>query len=224
MNKKRKPFFILFLNRHEKAAMIVPNSIAPPLQGGERWAGLHSGARGAAIGSAAARLRLRWRPTPWSPLFEGGKVLGAFVEAVPKPRPPESPVPPHPEPSPGREPPTAPPPPYGDSNRADQGDRVDAGIAWGVLAGFLAASISIRGAAIAVIVASVASGIKSPGFLVDEMFNSRKLVHIIYRSISIADTGVGARPHISGTGNANPGRCPGLFCDGLSGRIADCAS
>jgi hypothetical protein len=37
MNKKRKPFFILFLNRHEKAAMTVPNSIAP-LQGGERAA------------------------------------------------------------------------------------------------------------------------------------------------------------------------------------------
>jgi hypothetical protein len=47
--------------------------------------------------------------------------------------------------------------------------------------------------AIAVIVASVASGIKSPGFLVDEVVKSRKLVHIIDKLISIADTGVGAR-------------------------------
>ncbi len=34
---------------------------------------------------------------------------------------------------------------------------------------------------------------KNSSFLVDEMSKSRKLVHIIYRSISIADTGVGAR-------------------------------
>jgi hypothetical protein len=59
------------------------------------------------------------------------------------------------------------------------------------------------GVAIAVIVAFVASGIKIPGFLVDEMAKSRKLSHIIYRSISIADTGVGAREHVFGTGIAS---------------------
>jgi hypothetical protein len=67
------------------------------------------------------------------------------------------------------------------------------GIAWGVFGDLLAASVFDSGVAIALFVASVASGIKSPGFQVDEMAESRKLVHIIYRSISIADIGVGAR-------------------------------
>ena len=33
INRKRKPFFILFLNRHEKAAMMVPNSIEGAARG-----------------------------------------------------------------------------------------------------------------------------------------------------------------------------------------------
>ena len=46
---------------------------------------------------------------------------------------------------------------------------------------------------IELIVASVATRIKIPGFLVDEMAVSRKWAHNIHSSFSIADTGVGAR-------------------------------
>ncbi len=46
---------------------------------------------------------------------------------------------------------------------------------------------------IELIVASVATRIKIPGFLVDEMAESRKWAHNIHSSFSIADTGVGAR-------------------------------
>ena len=63
----------------------------------------------------------------------------------------------------------------------------------GVFAGFFRRISFDSGAAIALIVGSVAIGIKIPDFLVDEMAKSRKLVHIIHSSISIADTGVGVR-------------------------------
>ena len=51
------------------------------------------------------------------------------------------------------------------------------------------------GASIELVVTSVASWIKKPGFLVDELAESQKLIHIISSSISITDTGVGARGH-----------------------------
>ena len=44
-------------------------------------------------------------------------------------------------------------------------------------------------------VASVASRTENPGFLVEEMTGSRKWVHTMDSSVSIADTGVGARHH-----------------------------
>jgi hypothetical protein len=49
------------------------------------------------------------------------------------------------------------------------------------------------GAAIALIVGSVAIGIKSLAFLARKMAESQKLIHNICSSISITDTGVGAR-------------------------------
>ena len=51
----------------------------------------------------------------------------------------------------------------------------------------------VSGVAIALIVGSVASFRRIPDFLLDRVAESRKLVHILYSSISIADTGVGAR-------------------------------
>ena len=61
----------------------------------------------------------------------------------------------------------------------------------GVQAGVSALRQTAR--SIEFVVASVASRIKIPGFLVEEMAESRKSIHILYSSISITDTEVGAR-------------------------------
>ncbi len=59
-----------------------------------------------------------------------------------------------------------------------------------------------KGISIELIVASVASPIKIPGFLVDELAESRTWDHNMDNSDSIADAGVGpAGNHVSGTGN-----------------------
>ncbi len=55
----------------------APPPLAPPFQGGERWPGSRSLARGGSIGSAA-RLRHRVGPTPpWPPFARGGKRAGS---------------------------------------------------------------------------------------------------------------------------------------------------
>jgi hypothetical protein len=81
--------------------------------------------------------------------------------------------------------------------------QLDAGIVRSVLQTFTGVVLD-SGAAIALIVRFVAIGIKSVGFLARKIAESQKSIHNIDSSISITDTGVGARGEPTGTPRALP--------------------
>ena len=72
-------------------------------------------------------------------------------------------------------------------------DHLDVELAWRTFSRLFSRIRFDSVVAIALIVGSVASGIRIPDFLVGEIAKSRKLMHTTQSSISIADTGVGAR-------------------------------